>query len=100
MAAESAVSRAAMAQAAGQVEDAVSQIREQQSRLASQHSDLMAGWQGPAATAFTSAYEPFNRDFSQLLAAWQGIPEKLGTTRRASQSTECPHGPFITEACR
>ena len=42
MAAESAFNRTAMAQAAVQVEDAVGQIRAQQSRLAGQHSDLMS----------------------------------------------------------
>src|ERR1700684_4275711 len=67
MAAESAFNRSAMAQAAVQVEDAVGQIRGQQSQLAGQHGDLMAGWQGEAATAFTSAYESFNSDFSQVL---------------------------------
>ena len=88
MAAESAFNRAAMAQAAVQVEDAVGQIRGQQSTLAGQHGDLMAGWQGEAATAFTSAYESFNSDFSQVLSALQGIHEKLGATRTRYQSTE------------
>jgi WXG100 family type VII secretion target len=88
MAAESAFNRAAMAQAAVQVEDAVGQIRGQQSQLAGQHGDLMAGWQGQAATAFTSAYESFNSDFAQVLNALQGIHEKLGTTRTRYQATE------------
>jgi WXG100 family type VII secretion target len=77
MAAESAVNRAAMAQAAGQVEDAVGQVRSQQSQLAAFHGDLMAGWQGQAASAFTNAYNSFNADFSQVLSALQGIQEKL-----------------------
>ena len=88
MAAESAFNRSAMAQAAVQVEDAVGQIRGQQSQLAGQHSDLMTGWQGQAATAFTSAYESFNSDFTQVLNALQGIHEKLGTTRTRYQATE------------
>jgi WXG100 family type VII secretion target len=88
MAAESAFNRSAMAQAAVQVEDAVGQIRGQQSKLAGQHGDLMAGWQGQAATAFTGAYESFNSDFTQVLNALQGIHEKLGTTRTRYQTTE------------
>jgi WXG100 family type VII secretion target len=88
MPAESAVDRAAMAQAAVQVEDAVSQIRGQQSQLAGYHADLMGGWQGRAATAFTSAYEAFNADFSQVLSALQGIQEKLVTTRGRYQANE------------
>jgi WXG100 family type VII secretion target len=88
MATESAVNRAAMAQAAVQVEDAVGQIRAQQSQLAGHHSDLMGGWQGQAAAAFTGAYESFNSDFTQVLSALQGIQEKLGTTRTRYQSAE------------
>ncbi len=88
MAAESAVNRAAMAQAAVQVEDAVGQIRGQQSQLAGQHSDLMAGWQGMAASAFTGAYESFNSDFARVLTALQGIQEKLTATRSRYQATE------------
>ena len=64
MAAESAFNRAAMAQAAVQVEDAVGQIRGQQSTLAGQHGDLMAGWQGEAATAFTRRSAPTSCGFS------------------------------------
>jgi ESAT-6 family protein len=88
MAAESAFNRTAMAQAAVQVEDAVGQIRGQQSQLASHHADLMAGWQGQAATAFTSAFESFNSDFSQVLNALQGMHDKLATTRTRYQVTE------------
>ena len=66
MAAESAVNRAAMATAAKQVEDAVTQVRGQQSQLAGFHGDMMGGWQGDAANAFTAAYEAFNADFTQV----------------------------------
>jgi WXG100 family type VII secretion target len=91
MAGESAVDRAAMAQAAVQVEDAVGQVRGQQSQLAGFHGDLMSGWQGQAATAFTSAYNSFNADFTQVLNALQGIQEKLtGTHARyvANENTQ------------
>jgi len=77
MAGESAVNRAAMAQAAVQVEDAVGTIRGQQSQLAGYHSDLMGGWSGEAASAFTNAYNSFNADFTKVLNALQGIHEKL-----------------------
>jgi WXG100 family type VII secretion target len=88
MAGESAVDRAAMAQAAVQVEDAVGQVRGQQSQLAGFHGDLMSGWQGMAATAFTNAYNSFNADFTQVLTALQGIQEKLTATRSRYQTTE------------
>jgi WXG100 family type VII secretion target len=88
MAGESAVNRSAMAQAAVQVEDAVGQVRGQQSQLAGYHGDLMTGWQGQAADAFTNAYNSFNADFTQVLSALQGIQEKLVSTRTRYQATE------------
>jgi len=91
MAGESAVNRAAMAQAAVQVEDAVGQVRGQQSQLGAFHGDLMAGWQGMAASAFTNAYNSFNADFTQVLNALQRIQEKLvGTHARyvANEETQ------------
>jgi ESAT-6 family protein len=88
MAAESAVDRAAMATAAKQVEDAVTQVRGQQSQLAGFHSDLMAGWQGQAASAFTAAYEAFNADFTQVINALQEFYPKLTTTRSRYDANE------------
>jgi WXG100 family type VII secretion target len=77
-----------MAQAAVQVEDAVGQIRGQQGQLAGFHGDLMGGWQGQAASAFTAAFESFNADVGQVLSALQGINEKLTATRSRYVATE------------
>lgn len=88
MAGESAVNRASMAQAAVQVQDAVGQVRGQQAQLAGFHGDLMGGWQGMAANAFTNAYEAFNADFTKVLNALQGIEEKLSANRVRYQATE------------
>jgi WXG100 family type VII secretion target len=88
MAAESAVNRSAMATAAKQVEDAVTQVRGQQAQLAGFHSDLMNGWQGDAANAFTAAYEAFNADFTQVINALQEFYPKLTTTRSRYEANE------------
>ncbi len=88
MAGESAVDRAAMAQAATQVEDALGQVRGQQSRLAGFHGDLIGGWKGEAATAFTNAFNSFNADFSQVIQALDGIQEKLVQTRGKYEANE------------
>jgi WXG100 family type VII secretion target len=88
MAGESAVNRAAMAQAAVQVEDTLGTVRGLQSQLAGFHGDLMAGWQGMAASAFTNAYNSFNADFTQVIQALQGIQEKLVGTRARYETTE------------
>lgn len=88
MPAESAVNRAAMAQAAVQVEDTLGTVRSLQSTLAGYHSTLMGGWVGQAASAFTTAYTSFNDDFTKVITALQGIQEKLVATRSHYQATE------------
>ena len=88
MAAESAANRAAMATAAKQVEDAVTQVRGQQSQLAGFHSDMMGGWKGDAATAFTAAYEAFNADFTQVINALEEFHPKLTATRSRYEANE------------
>jgi WXG100 family type VII secretion target len=88
MAGESAVDRAAMAQAGAQVEDALGQVRSQQSTLNGYHGELMGGWAGEAATAFTNAFNAFNADFTKVIQALQGIQEKLVTTRGKYQANE------------
>jgi WXG100 family type VII secretion target len=88
MAGESAVNRAAMATAAKQVEDAVTQVRAEQSQLTGFHADMMAGWQGDAANAFTAAYEAFDADFTQVINALQEFYPKLTTTRSRYEANE------------
>ena len=88
MAAESAVDRAAMATAAKQVEDAVTQVRAEQSQLSGFHADMMSGWAGQAASAFTAAYEAFNNDFTQVINALQEFYPKLTSTRSRYEANE------------
>lgn len=85
---ESAVNRAAMAQAASQVESAVTVIRGLQSNMNGYNSQLQGGWQGQAATAFANTYEAFNADFAKVLTALQSIQEKLVSTHSTYSSTE------------
>jgi WXG100 family type VII secretion target len=87
-AAESAVNRAAMATAAQQVESAVTVIRGLQSNMSGYSSELQAGWQGQAASAFASTYEAFNADFVKVLNALQGIQERLVSTHSTYTTTE------------
>jgi WXG100 family type VII secretion target len=77
-----------MATAAVQVEDAVTTIRGQQSQMNAYHSELVGGWQGDAANAFTSAYESFSADFAKVVNALEGIHEKLVGTRATYEATE------------
>ena len=85
---ESAVDRAAMAQAANQVESAVSTIRGLQSNMTGYNSSLQGGWTGQAATAFNNAYEAFSADFAKVLNALQTMQEKLLSTQKTYAATE------------
>jgi WXG100 family type VII secretion target len=86
--AESAVNRAAMATAAQQVESAVTVIRGLQANMDGYNSQLQAGWQGEASTAFANTYEAFSADFAKVLNALQGIQERLVATHGTYVSTE------------
>jgi WXG100 family type VII secretion target len=77
-----------MATAAQQVESAVTVIRGLQSSMNGYNSQLQAGWQGQAATAFAGTYEAFSADFAKVLNALQSIQEKLVSTRSTYESTE------------
>jgi WXG100 family type VII secretion target len=77
VAGEVTVNRAAMVTAAQQVENALGEIRAQQTRLAGYHDELASSWKGVASTAFTNAYNQFNADFTIVINALQAIHEKL-----------------------
>jgi WXG100 family type VII secretion target len=85
---ESAVDRAAMAAAASQVEQAVSVIQGLQSSMNGYVGQLQSGWQGQAASAFSSTYEAFTADFAKVRGALQSIQEKLVSTHGTYQATE------------
>ena len=88
MVGETAVNRAQMATAATQVEDAVSKIHALQSQMNGYHAQLMSGWSGNAATAFTNTFEHFSADFTKIVNALENIHEKLVGTRSRYEATE------------
>jgi WXG100 family type VII secretion target len=77
-----------MATAASQVEQAVSVIQGLQSSMNGYAGQLQGGWQGQAASAFSSTYETFTADFAKVLNALQSIQEKLVSTHGTYQATE------------
>jgi WXG100 family type VII secretion target len=88
VAGETTFDRSAMATAAGQVENAVGQIKALQSRLNGAHADLQGGWVGDSATAFTAAFTEFNADFTKVIAALGVMHEKLIGSRVNYNSAE------------
>ncbi|HEX6527649.1 MAG TPA: WXG100 family type VII secretion target [Streptosporangiaceae bacterium] len=85
---ESAVDRAAMAQAIQQVDSAVGTIRGLQSAMNGYNSALQGGWTGRAATAFASTYEEFSTQFTSIINALQMMQEKLAATLQTYTATE------------
>jgi WXG100 family type VII secretion target len=77
-----------MAAAAQQIEQAVSSIQGIQGRLGGYHSDLQGGWQGQASSAFTTAYNGFNDNFTKVINALQGMHENLTSTHTTYVNTE------------
>jgi WXG100 family type VII secretion target len=88
VAGETAVDRAAMGTAAGHIDDALGQIRSMQTAMNSYHSELMGGWVGQAASAFTGAYTTFSADFAKVVRALDNMHEKLVGTRANYTATE------------
>jgi WXG100 family type VII secretion target len=77
-----------MAMAAQQVDSAVTVIRGLQANMDGYSAQLMARWQGQAATAFAGTYGAFSDDFAKVLAALQGIQEKLVSAHGRYARTE------------
>lgn len=88
MADQSAVDRAAMAQAAQKLDDAANVVKGIQLRLHGHKGDLRANWEGIAASAFDRVFQQFDEDFSKVLTAMQNMHEKLVQTKIKYESAE------------
>ncbi|HTW00417.1 MAG TPA: WXG100 family type VII secretion target [Streptosporangiaceae bacterium] len=88
MAGETTFNRSAMATAATQVEETVGQIKALQSRLNGAHADLLGGWQGQSASAFTAAFNEFNADFTKVISALDVMHTKLIASRTNYNASE------------
>jgi WXG100 family type VII secretion target len=88
MADQSSVDRAAMAQAATEVEEKANIIKGLQNTLDSHKAELMSGWKGQAAMTFAQVHEEFNRDFTQVINALQDMHEALVHTRIQYETRE------------
>jgi WXG100 family type VII secretion target len=77
-----------MSTAASQIDNALSEIRNEQSQLANYNSELIGTWKGEAATAFANAYAQFNEDFSVVISALNGILERIGASHANYNTVE------------
>lgn len=85
---QSQVDRAAMAQAAQLVDEAVQRTRALQAQLDSQMSAMMTGWAGEAAALFERVFAGFSADLTNVINAWQGLGEKLGGSQARYSASE------------
>ncbi len=88
MSGQTTVDRAAMQKAAGQIEEAASQIHSNQQNLSNQITALRTGWHGQASDAFYGAYTEFDRQFGAVQQALEEIHGKLVETQRNYTSAE------------
>jgi WXG100 family type VII secretion target len=88
VAGESKVDRAAMAQAAQKLDEAVGTTRGIKNQLQGHRGELLSNWEGPAAAAFGRVFDQFDQDFQKVLTAMEGMHEKLMATRQTYERTE------------
>jgi len=88
MAENSAVDRAAMAQAAQKLETAANTIKGLQNKVNGHKAELTSGWDGNASMAFTKVFQAFDEDFGKVLNALNGMHEKLVQTKIHYEATE------------
>ncbi|TNY31711.1 WXG100 family type VII secretion target [Thermomonospora catenispora] len=78
---QSAVDRAAMAQAAQDIDASANVIKGLQTKLESAKTSLRAHWEGNASMAFEQVFVRFNEDFTRVLRALEGMHQSLVQTK-------------------
>jgi WXG100 family type VII secretion target len=85
---QSAVDRAAMAQAASDVDASANIIKGLQSQLEGHKNQVRSMWEGEASMAFEQVFARFNEDFNKVLQALNGMHESLVQTKITYESKE------------
>jgi WXG100 family type VII secretion target len=88
MSGQSSVDRAAMAQAAQDLEASAGVVRGLQSQLEGHKGELRSGWEGQASMAFERVFARFNEDFNKVLQAMDGMHESLVQTKITYEAKE------------
>ena len=85
---QSAVDRAAMAQAADDIDASANIIKGLQSQLEGHKNQVRSMWEGNASMAFEQVFARFNEDFNKVLQALNGMHESLVQTKITYESKE------------
>ena len=88
MSGTSSVDRAAMAQAAQDLEASAGVIKGLQGQLEGHKAEVRASWQGSASNAFEGVFNRFSEDFRKVLQALEGMHESLSQTKITYEAKE------------
>ncbi|MGH3392828.1 MAG: WXG100 family type VII secretion target [Actinomadura sp.] len=88
MSGQSSVDRAAMTQAASDLEASAGVIKGLQSNLEGHKSEVRASWEGAASMAFERVFTRFNEDFNKVLQALNSMHESLVQTKITYEAKE------------
>lgn len=100
MAQQSSVNRAAMAQAAQEIESKANVIQGLRNQLQSHKSDVRASWDGNAAMTFDSVFNEFDADFAKVIKALETMHQTLSHTRIQYESREQESHEAVSEVQR
>ncbi|MFC5746002.1 WXG100 family type VII secretion target [Actinomadura rugatobispora] len=84
----SAVNRASMTQAAGDIDASANVIKGLQTQLESHKQQVRSSWEGNASMAFETVFARFNEDFRKVLEALNGMHESLVQTKITYEAKE------------
>ncbi|MGI5166781.1 WXG100 family type VII secretion target [Spirillospora sp. CA-253888] len=85
---QSAVDRAAMKQAAEDIDASANIIKGLQTQLDGHKAQVRSAWEGNASMAFEQVFTRFNEDFTRVLRALEGMHSSLVQTKITYESKE------------
>ncbi len=97
MAGQTSVDRGAMQRAAQQLDSAYSTVTGLRTTLESHKTELLGGWAGEAASAFSNVYQAFDADMAKVLAAMDILHEKLVQTHVRYVATEAEQSATVNK---
>lgn len=88
MASETTANVAAMATAAGQVDEAIGKVSAVRGGVRGTMSNAAVGWQTDASVKFQQAMDQWDQDFQKIIDGLTRIQEALGGTRNAYSAAQ------------
>jgi WXG100 family type VII secretion target len=86
-----------MQRAAQQLDSAYSTVTGLRTTLEGHKAELLGGWAGEAASAFSNVYEAFDADMAKVLTAMNTLHEKLVSTHITYVATEAEQSATVNK---